>query len=186
MKLKAVKLKAFLLTTVLAPLTISGWLVVSCSSSAQQQPLASAAIPNPVAQAPAAEPVSPDEPSNTTLNERFSLANSLERLQQIESALKSFQALTQKVEGKLPKRELAQVGNTDSETQNLGFHNWSGAVEGTLRKQNYQLKQLEFQLAQKQFAYGEIQRAELDQKERSFKQAEQDFQTFLSSFQIAD
>ena len=39
----------------------------------------------------------------------------------------------------------------------LGFHNWVGAVEGNLRKQNYQIQKLEFELAQAKYKTGKIE-----------------------------
>ena len=131
-------------------------------------------------------PVSPDEPLSDTLNQRFSLQNSLSRIQQIKGALESFRRLTATAKAKLGESALRNVGNTDQETQTLGFTNWVGSVEGTLRLQNYQIKKLEFELAQKQFKGGEIPKAALEQKAAAYRQAEKDFQAFLKSFRIAD
>ncbi|MBE9129969.1 MULTISPECIES: hypothetical protein [unclassified Coleofasciculus] len=131
-------------------------------------------------------PVHPDEPVDSTLNERFSLENSLERVKQIRDALSSFQSLTEKSKPVLGEQATISVGNTDWETQNLGFSNWVGSVEGTLKKQEYQIKKLEFELAQKQYEDGDITKANLDQKEANYRQATQDFQAFWNSFNVSD
>jgi len=131
-------------------------------------------------------PVSPDEPVDYTLNERFSLSNSLERIQQIKNALSSFQQLTEASRPMLGDRTIAEIGHTGWETQYLGFPNWLGSVEGTLQKQAYQIAKLEFELAQKQFQDGEISQAVLEQKEAKYRRAEQDFQAFWNSFTPVD
>lgn len=131
-------------------------------------------------------PVSPDEPVEDTLSDRFSLDNSLERLEQIRGALSSFVQLTEKSQPVLGGGAIADIGNTDWEIQHLGFPNWTGAVEGTLRQQEYQIKKLEFELAQKQYEDGEISQAVLNEKEVAYQRAEQDFQAFWNSFRIVD
>ncbi|MFB2922296.1 MULTISPECIES: hypothetical protein [Aerosakkonema] len=127
-----------------------------------------------------------DEPNNVTLNERFSLANSLTRIKQIQGALTSFRTLTQRSKPKLGQTAIASVGNTDPDTQNVGFSNWVGAVEGTVRQQNYQIKKLEFELAKKQFEDKQISQTALNQKRAAYQQAEREFQNFLNSFRIVD
>jgi len=131
-------------------------------------------------------PVHPDEPVDYTLNERFSLFNSLERIQQLKNALSSFQQLTEASRPMLGDRKIAEIGHTDWETQHLGFPNWLGSVEGTLKKQAYQIAKLEFELAQEQYQDGEISQAVLEQKEASYRRAQQDFQAFWNSFRIVD
>ncbi|MBD2040795.1 hypothetical protein [Microcoleus sp. FACHB-672] len=135
---------------------------------------------------PVKQSVHPDEPIDDTLNQRFTFENSLTRTQQIKEALESFRQLTDTSKAKLGKSAIATVKNTDPETQTLGFYNWVGSVEGTLIKQNYQLKKLEFELAQKQYQDKEISQTELDKKSADYRKAEQEFQTFLKSFTIAD
>lgn len=131
-------------------------------------------------------PVHPDESASDTLDQRFSLGNSLERISQIDAALGSFRQLTAKSQTGLAQQEVTAIANTDWETQNLGFHNWVSSVEGTLRKQDYQIKKLEFELAQKQYQDGEIGKAALDQKALAYQKAAREFQTFWNSFRIAD
>lgn len=135
---------------------------------------------------PVKQPVHPDEPLDDTLNQRFAFENSLTRTQQIKEALESFRQLTATSKAKLGESAVTQIKNTDPETQTLGFHNWVNSVEGTLIKQNYQLKKLEFELAQKQYQDKEITQAELDIKSADYQEAEQKLQTFLKTFTIAD
>lgn len=130
--------------------------------------------------------VPPGEPADHTLNKRFSLENSLRRIKQISGALESFRVLTEKTRGKLSKEEISKIENTDWETQNLGFGNWIGAVEGTLRKQDYQIKKLKFELAKEKYEAGKVKKEELQEKEMCYKKAESEFQKFWDSSQIAD
>ncbi|HEY9859530.1 MAG TPA: hypothetical protein V6D16_08495 [Candidatus Obscuribacterales bacterium] len=128
----------------------------------------------------------PDEPVKDTLDQRFSVENSLARMQRIDAALTSFRQLTETSQKNLGQTEVAKVGNTDWETQNLGFRNWVGAVEGTILKQNHQIAQLELELAQQQYAAEKMTKAELTQKTVNAQKAAQEFDQFWKSFGIAD
>lgn len=130
--------------------------------------------------------VHPDEPINYTLQQRFSFDDSLGRIKQIDGALNSFRSLTEKSKPVLGNKAVSEVGNTGWETQNLGFTNWVGAVEGTLRKQDYQIKKLEYQLAQKQYEDKAISQSILNQKQAAYRKAKKDFQVFVNSFSVAD
>ena len=130
--------------------------------------------------------VHPDEPINDTLLERFSLNDSLGRIKQIDGALNSFRNLTDRSKPALGSKAVLKIGNTDWETQNLGFTNWVNALEGTLRKQDYQIKKLEYQLAQKQYEDKAISQSLLNQKQAAYRKAKKDFQAFMNSFSVAD
>jgi len=130
--------------------------------------------------------VPPGEPAEHTFNKRFSLENSLRRIKQVREALASFHKLTEKSRDKLSKEEMSTIGNTDWERQNMGFHNWVGAIEGTLRKQDYQIKKLELELAREKHKSGRLEEKELKQKEACYKKAEAEFQKFWDSFVIVD
>ncbi|MBD2096290.1 hypothetical protein H6F90_14190 [Trichocoleus sp. FACHB-591] len=127
-----------------------------------------------------------DESVQETLNQKFSVENSRVRMQQIDAALTSFRQLTETSQKNLGQAEVAGVGNTDWETQNLGFHNWVGAVEGTILKQNARIAQLELELAQQQHADKKITKVELTQKAVNAQKAAQEFDQFWKSFSIAD
>jgi len=109
------------------------------------------------------EPVHPDEPVAYTFHERFSPENALARLEQI-----------------------AAFGNSATGETAMAFSNWVGAVEGTLRKQDYQIKKLEFELALRRYEAGEIAAGELEERERALEAAESDFRIFWNSFGIKD
>lgn len=130
--------------------------------------------------------VHPDEPINYTLLQRFSFNNSLGTIKQIDGALNSFRTLTEKSKPALGSKAVSKIGNTDWETQNLGFTNWVNSVEGTLRKQDYQIKKLEYELAEKQYKDKSISQSVLNQKLAAYRQAKKDFQAFVNSFSIAD
>ncbi len=170
----------------LVPVTLTGMFWAASQQSFSLQPSANIQEGNSSADPIAQQPVSPDEPAAATADERFSFDNAISRIEQIKAALSSFRQLTQISQEQIGASAIAPVGNTDWEIQNLGFKNWTGAVEGTLRKQEYQIKKLEFELAQAKFADGEITQSELAQTEAAYQQAEQDFQTFWNSFRIAD
>lgn len=129
--------------------------------------------------------VSPDEPADVTLNRRFTTENSLRATEQIEGALNSFQQLTEKSRDVIGNAS-TEIGNTGSETQTLGFHNWVGTVKGTLKQQDYQIKQLELELAQQQYKDGKINKTELDQQAAKYQKSKREFLAFWHSFKIAD
>ena len=120
--------------------------------------------------------LNPDETADHTFNKRFSIENSLRRIKQVREALASFRKLTEKSRDKLSEEEMSAIGNTDGERQNMGFYNWVGAIEGTLRKQDYQIKKLEFELAKYEHKSGKLEEKELKQKEACYKKAEAEFQ----------
>lgn len=126
------------------------------------------------------------EPVRYTLNTRFSYENALGCIERIRGALSSFEKLTEKTKTSLSEKELREIGHTGWEMQNLGFPNAVGALEGTLRKQNYQIKKLEFELAKEHHAGGKITEKELERKHQAYEHAERSFQKFWDSFQIAD
>ena len=121
-----------------------------------------------------------------TFDRRFSFGNSLSRIDQIREALESFQRLTEEGKGRLSDEALGLIGNTDWETQHLGFANWVRAVEGTVRKQDYQIKKLEYELAKGQFESGEMSEEGLKQKRSDFRGSVQAFQAFWDSFHVVD
>lgn len=132
------------------------------------------------------KPVHPDEPVDYTFNERFSTKNSLENLDAVKSALDSFRKLTAAAAGKIPKKRLAEIGNTGWEIQNLGFANYVGGLRGTLLKQDYLIKKLEYELAQRKAKAGEITGKELLEAKGEFEKAEKQFQKFWDTFGIAE
>jgi hypothetical protein len=131
-------------------------------------------------------PVHPDEPVEYTYEQRFSLSNALDNLHWIDRALKSFRLLTEEVKGKISKKRLREINNTDWETQNLGFANGPCAIEGTLRKQDYLIKGLRYELAKEKMRAKSIGEEELMDAKRAFEAAEKAFQEFWNNFHIAD
>ena len=130
--------------------------------------------------------VPPGEPAEHTFHKRFSLENSLRRIKQVREALASFRKLTEESRDRLSRDEMSAIGNTDWERQHVGFHNWVGAIEGTLRKQDYQIRKLELELAREKHKSGKLEEKELKQKEKCNKKAEAEFQKFWDSFVIID
>ncbi len=68
----------------------------------------------------------------------------------------------------------------------MAFTNSVGAVEGALRKQDYEIKKLDFELAKVLFRDGEITQEQLGQKELAYNEAVNDFKAFWESFGISD
>lgn len=119
-------------------------------------------------------------------NERFSLANALTGVQNINDWLKSFQALTNLTADRITPEEKLQIGNLSADMQTIGFYNWVKSVEGTLRKQNYDIQKLEYELALERMASGKVSQAEVSEKERRYQEASRQMQDFLRTFHIAD
>ena len=127
-------------------------------------------------------PTHADTKTSETLKRRFSVDNSLDRVQQIEQVLATIH--TKAAKNPATADKTVAIDRT-LETQ-ISTHSWVGSVTGTLKQQNYEIKKLELALAQKQFKDGEIPQAALAQKQASYQKAAQEFKTFLNSFRIAD
>lgn len=102
----------------------------------------------------------------------------LQRLDQMRGFLASFKQLTARVRGRLTEAELRDAGNTSGEMQSIGFQNIPLIVEGTLLKQDYQLKQVEYGLAQLRRARGEIAEEEVERARGAYADAARRFQLF--------
>ncbi len=85
-------------------------------------------------------------------------------LQKMQGSLMSFRILTEEAKGKISKQRLKEIGNTDWETQHLGFTNMPRSIEGALRKQDYLIKELCYQLAKEKFKQKAIDEKELLEK----------------------
>lgn len=123
-------------------------------------------VKQPVAMEPSIEqelqPVHPDEDANYTFNTRFSLSNALERIEM-----------------------LRQISMPPGE-QSMAYSNSIGAVEGSLMKQDYQIKKLEYELAKVLHRDGQITDQELAERQAAYNQAVEAFKAFWESFGIAD
>jgi hypothetical protein len=128
----------------------------------------------------------PDEPASYTFNERFSAKRAIAHLKQIDGSLQSFRLLTELGKTKFSQAEMAKIGHTEPDAQTLGFYNLVHAIEGTVRKQEYQIKKLEYELAQAKFDDGKIRAKEFAQKKFAYQKAEKDFQAFWDKFQVSD
>jgi hypothetical protein len=102
----------------------------------------------------------------------------LQRLEQMRGSLASFKQLTARVRRRLTEAELRDAGNTSEEIQSIGFHNIPLIVEGTLLKQDYQLKQVEYELAQLRRARGQIAEQEVERARGAYADATRRFQLF--------
>lgn len=112
---------------------------------------------------------------------QYGPAAALERLEQMRGFLESFRDLTQRARGRLTAADLRAAGNTSREMQGIGFHNIPLVVEGTLLKQDYQLKQLEYELAQLRRARGEVSDREVERARGAYAAATKRFQVFWES-----
>jgi hypothetical protein len=127
-----------------------------------------------------------EESALRVFSQGFSYDNSLKRLDQIDGFLESFRKLTELCRDRLSPEELRSVGNIGWEIQNLGFYNLPRVVEGTVRKQDYQLKKLEYELAKRKHTGGEINADQLTESRIAYKQSEAEFQAFWDSFRFRD
>jgi hypothetical protein len=108
----------------------------------------------------------------------YASGSALQRLDQVRGFLASFKQLTARTRGRLTETELRGVGNTSGEMQTIGFHNIPLIIEGTLLKQDYQLKQAHYELAQLRRTRGEITEQELDRLRGAYADATNRFQLF--------
>lgn len=129
--------------------------------------------------------VHPDEPVDATVS-RFSFENALESIGTIRYALNSFRELTRICGVCLSEEELSTIPYSDWESQNLGFRNWCGSIEGALYYSNYRIRKLEYEIALLRADSGEIDALSLEGAEAEFQLAESLFMDFWNSFGIAD
>jgi hypothetical protein len=111
-------------------------------------------------------------------NTGYTTSEALQRLIQIQGFLASFARLTARVKDRIPPADLAAAGNTGADMETIGFHNIPLVVEGTLLKQDYQLKQAEYELARLKRARGDIDDRELERARRVYADATKRFQDF--------
>jgi len=133
------------------------------------------------------KPMHPDEPTKYTYNKRFSMKNSLESIQNIESALESFTKLTKATKRKISKRKLNKIGNTAWDIQNLGFFNWIVAIRGTLYKQEFLIKKLQYEhLLLERSKLEEIENQKIINAKKDLEIAKSRFLKYWNSTTIAD
>jgi hypothetical protein len=108
----------------------------------------------------------------------YGVDQALQRLEQISGALDSFRSLTRRVERSVPRGELKSIGNTDGSMQAIGFHNLPLIVEGSLLKQDYQLRQAEYELARLKHERGVVDQSAVDAASRAYREATRKFQVF--------
>lgn len=108
----------------------------------------------------------------------YALGPALLRLDQMRGFLSSFKQLTVRARGRITATELNEAGNTGGDMQSIGFHNIPLVVEGTLLKQDYQLKQLEYELAQLRRVRGEVTDQDVERARDAYASATKRFQVF--------
>ncbi|MBA3641551.1 MAG: hypothetical protein H0W53_20225 [Acidobacteria bacterium] len=110
----------------------------------------------------------------------------LQRLDQMRGFLASFKQLSAQVRSRLSEAELRRAGNSSGEMQSIGFHNIPLIVEGTLLKQDYQLRQVEYELAQLRHLRGEATEQAVDRARRAYAEATKRFQAFWDTKRPTD
>lgn len=108
----------------------------------------------------------------------YAPASALQRLEQVRGFLASFKTLTARARGKVPAAEIRSAGNTGADMQSIGFHNIPLILEGTLLKQEYQLRQVEYELAQVRRSVGQVSDEDLERARRAYGEATRRFQEF--------
>jgi hypothetical protein len=108
----------------------------------------------------------------------YSADAALQRLSQVQGFLTSFRRLTDRTRRTVAATELTAIGNTSADMQTIGFHNIPLIVEGTLLKQDYQLRQAQYELAQLKRARGEISAADLNRARDAYAKATKRLQVF--------
>ncbi len=123
---------------------------------------------------------------DTVDKERFAYARALDSLQSINEWLKSFKTLTTLTADRITPEEKQQVGNTGFEMQSLAFYNLPRIVEGTLRRQNYDISKLEYELALERRSAGKVSQMDVEAKKKNWQAAKTELQAFLDKFRVAD
>lgn len=116
----------------------------------------------------------------------FSLDEGLFAVEVTRECLQSFRKLTEEAKGKISKAKMKEIGNTEWDMQVLGFHNHSGTLEGTLKKQDFLIKQLQFELVQCQAKEGSAKEEDVQQARKALEASRKAFQEFKKNFHRKD
>jgi hypothetical protein len=128
----------------------------------------------------------PDELEGQATFDALTSPAALQRLEQMRGFLESFSKLTDRARNQIPGAELQAIGNTGREMQTIGFHNIPLVVEGTLLKQDYQLKQVEYELALTKQRLGEATLAQVEAARSAYALATKRFQLFWDTKRPTD
>lgn len=127
-----------------------------------------------------------DECAAHSAVDEFSIDDAVYRLDQIDDALASFMTLTDLASPHFSSHEFEAIGNTDWETQNLGFHNWSYAIRGALYYADYRIAELELSIIQARYEDGDASLSELTAAEDYYTVAYTMFIDFMQSSVLFD
>jgi hypothetical protein len=116
----------------------------------------------------------------------FPLDDALFALENIRGCLQSFRQLTEEAQGKIPKARLKAIGNTDWDMQELGFANNPNILEGTLKKQDYEIKKLQWERVQQRVKEGKTGEKDLQEARRALENSQKVFQEFMKTFHRKD
>ena len=108
----------------------------------------------------------------------YTASAALQRIEQLIGFLQSFATLTERVRENLSEAELEGIGNTEADMQSIGFHNIPLLVEGTILKQDYQLKQAQYELSRLKYDRALISAEELASARGAYEEATKLFQAF--------
>jgi hypothetical protein len=116
----------------------------------------------------------------------FSLDEGLFAVEIVRECLQSFRKLTEEAKGKISRVKMKEIGNTEWDMQVLGFHNNPGILEGTLKKQDLLIKQLQFELIQCQAKEGSAGEKDLQEARKALEASRKAFQEFQKNFHRKD
>jgi hypothetical protein len=116
----------------------------------------------------------------------FSLDEGLFAVEIIRECLQSFRQLTAEAKGKISKAKMKEIGNTEWDMQVLGFHNNPGILEGTLKKQDLLIKQLQFELVGRQVKEGSAGEKDLQEARKALEASQKAFLEFKKNFHRKD
>ncbi len=122
----------------------------------------------------------------TEFSSGYSAPVALQSLEQMQEFLASFERLTEMSRKNLTASQLKNVGNTSREIQTIDFHNSPLIVEGTLRKQAYQIAQLEYELALIKRDKGEASTEDVSRARAAYADATARFQKFWDTKRPVD
>jgi hypothetical protein len=81
---------------------------------------------------------------------------------------------------------LKEIGNTDWDMQELGFSNNPNILEGTLKRQDYRIKQLQYELVKRRVKEGSTAEKELQEARKALEASQKAFQDFKKNFHRKD
>lgn len=119
-----------------------------------------------------------DEATSCSWRQRLTLKNALDYTREVKSWLTKFDELAETLPEEMPAEKIKKMNLPKWVTHALEFYNATIVIQGTLLRQNYEIKRLEYELAQERAKHQKDGVSEVNEKKKALAQAEADFMKY--------